>query len=100
LGSEFTAPGWLLWSLCMETNVNTQVLVVPAVESVSDSLLGVIPSFGFGLGVPVRILPSPGVGGRAQLSLHWPWVGAVFALDVFPAQPSPVQFSLFAQVGL
>ena len=100
LGGEFAAPGWLLWSLCAETNFTNQHLVVPAAEAVVDSLLNVIPSFGFGLGVPVRIMPSPGVGGRAQVSLHWPWVGAVFALDVFPAQPSPVQFSIFGQVGL
>lgn len=100
IGGEFAAPGWLLWSLCAETNFNDQYVVVPAAEAVVDSLLNVIPSFGFGLGVPVRVLSSPGVGGRAQVSLHWPWVGAVFALDVFPAQSSPVQFSIFAQVGL
>ncbi|MDP1917530.1 MAG: hypothetical protein Q8L14_14915 [Myxococcales bacterium] len=100
LGGEFAAPGWLLWSLCVETNFTNQYVVVPAAEAVVDSLLNIIPSFGFGLGVPVRIMPSPGVGGRAQVSLHWPWVGAVFALDVFPAQRSAVQFSIYAQVGL
>lgn len=98
-GGEFAAPGWVLWSLSNEIGPG-RVLFVPAAEAVVDSLLNLIPSFGFGLGVPVRVLPSLGVGGRAQVSLHWPWVGAVFALDVFPAQRSPVQFSIFAQVGL
>lgn len=100
IGGEFAAPGWLLWSLCAETNFTTQYVVVPAAEAVLDSLLNVVPSFGVGLGVPVRVTPSADVGGRVQLSLHWPWVGAVFALDVFPAQRSPVQVSILGQVGL
>lgn len=99
IGGEFAAPGWLLWSLSNEIGPS-RLLFVPAAEAVVDSLLNVIPSFGFGLGVPVRVLPSPAVGGRVQVSLHWPWVGAVFALDVFPAQASPVQFSIFGQLGL
>ncbi|MDP3236646.1 MAG: hypothetical protein Q8N26_27890 [Myxococcales bacterium] len=100
LGGEFAAPGWLLWSLCAEIDFSSRYVVVPAAEAVVDSLLNIIPSLGFGLGVPVRIFSSPGVGGRAQVSLHWPWVGAVFALDVFPAQRDAVQFSIYVQLGL
>jgi hypothetical protein len=40
------------------------------------------------------------VGGRAQLSMHWPFVGLAAALDVFPYTVGQVRVSLFAELGL
>lgn len=100
-GYQVAAPQWWLYSLVAETDARRELLLVATVEVASPSLLVVIPSASIGLGLPVRVLPDVRAGGRVQLSLHWPFVGVVAALDVFPgAARDVVQFSLLAQLGL
>lgn len=99
-GYEVAAPHWWLYSLVAETDARRELLVVPAVEVATPSVMVVIPSAGAGLGVPVRVLPDVRVGVRVQASLHWPFLGLVAALDLFPGTADAVQFGLLAQLGL
>ncbi len=100
LGYEVAVPGWLGWSAAVETGFTGDLLAVLVAEAQTSVVMFVVPSLGAGLGVPLRVLPEPRVGVRVQGSVHWPFVGLVLALDVFPGAPAPVQLGLFAQLGL
>lgn len=99
-GYQVAAPHWWLYSVTAETDARRELLLVAHVELATPSVLVVIPSASIGLGLPVRVLPDVRAGGRVLASLHWPWVGLVAALDVFPGASDAVQFSLLAQLGL
>lgn len=99
-GYEIAAPEWLLHSLAVETDFTSALAFIPAVHAASEGLLVLIPSLSAGLGLPIEVRPSLRVGARLQLTVHWPFVGFVAALDVFPGTRDPVQVTLTGQVGL
>lgn len=103
LGYEIAAPAFLLISLALETDFQRSHTVVPVVSVASEGLLSVIPSASLGVGIPVDLAPSARAGVRLQLTLHWPFVGVVFAADGLvgaPLGPPQLRFSLMGQVGL
>jgi hypothetical protein len=85
-----------------ETDASELFQVTPLVEAASDQVL-IIPSFGFGLGAPIRIEPEPAVGARVQASMAFYKLGAVGSFDWFPkgdAGSAETRFSLLAYVWL
>ncbi len=104
LGYEVAALDWLLHGLSLETDFSDQLFLTPFTEAASSGLLGLIPSFGAGVGVPVRLLPQATAGIRLQLSIQWPVVGFVTLLDLFPGLDTGddgfFQVTLLGQVGL
>jgi hypothetical protein len=82
-GYELAAPSWLLWSVTAETDAESLFVVTPLLEVASDQVL-IIPSFGLGAGVPVRIEPEQAVGARLQASISFYKIGVVGSLDFFP----------------
>lgn len=100
-GYELAAPEWLFWSVCAETDFQTDLALIPLVQAASPSLLNVIPSFSLGVGVPVRLLPARRAGVRGQLTAQWPFLGVVLTVDGFPTAPqNAVEVGLLVQVGL
>lgn len=101
-GYELAAPSWLFWSLTAETDASELFTVTPLVEAATDQIL-IIPSLGFGLGVPVRLEPERAVGARAQATLGIYKLGVAGSLDWFPkgaGGQSETTFSLLAYVWL
>jgi hypothetical protein len=95
-GYELAAPSWLFWSVTAETDADSLFILTPLVEAASDQVL-IIPSFGFGAGVPVRIEPEPAVGARLQASMTLYKLGLVGSFDWFPrgdAGEAETRFSL------
>jgi hypothetical protein len=72
---------------------------VPMVTAATDSIFVIIPSVGLGVGVPVQLAPDLRVGGRVALDVHFPLIGFVAALDLYPTA-GLYQVSLLGQVGL
>ena len=99
-GWELAAPGWLLWSASADTNFGDWLVATPMVEAVSDQVL-IIPSFGLGLGVPVRILPDTEVGVRGHFSMVFGPLGFTFDVDFYPLQEEgdPVQITLMGLIS-
>ena len=64
----------------------------------------ILPSLGFGLGMPVRVVEERRVGLRVQLTVQWPVLGWVTCFDIYPGQgfsePRRFQVSMLAQIGL
>jgi len=103
LGYEVALRGWLLASLAAESDLQTRVRIVPAIEAASPAILFIIPSVGVGAGVPVQVWPQARVGIRLQASLHVYPAGLLFAADFYPRAGSSrfvAEFSLLFQVGL
>lgn len=99
-GYEIAAPEWLFHSLAVETDFTTTLTLVPVIHAASEALLVIVPSISAGLGLPIDLKPTARVGGRVQVTLHWPFVGFVAALDVFPGTNDPVRVTLMGQIGL
>ena len=87
LGWELSAPDWLLYSASMDTNFSDTVVLTPAIEAAAPWVL-IIPSFGAGVGMPVRVKPETEVGIRLQLSAAFGPVGFVTSFDMFPGVDS------------
>jgi hypothetical protein len=101
-GWEIAAPSWLFWSVTAETDASELFAVTPLLEAATDQIL-IIPSLGFGLGVPIRIEPETAVGARAQATLGVYKLGVVGSLDWFPEARSGASetiVSLLAYVWL
>jgi len=98
LGFEVAAPDWVLYGLALGSNLRDDLLVVPGVELASPMVL-VVPSFGIGLGVPVRLLPERAVGLRGQGSMFWGPVGVMVTHDEYPGQNSGRLTSILGAVG-
>lgn len=69
-------------------------VLVPAVAIASPWMV-FIPSFGVGVGVPVRVSPSFEVGGRVQLDAHLGVAGYFVAFDWYPGmEQGPRRFEV------
>jgi hypothetical protein len=100
LGYEVAAPSFLLYSLTADTDWNTRVVVTPMVELASPWMF-IVPSFGLGVGLPVRVTPDVMVGARIQGSMHLGPLGFVTTVDLYPTllragSPGGSQVSLYA----
>lgn len=83
LGWEVGGPRWLLYSANVDLDFRGRVIVAPVVHAATPMLL-ILPSVGFGLGLPVQVRPETTVGVRVQLDAMISAVGFLASLDVFP----------------
>ena len=101
LGYEFSFPDWALYALHIDSDFSDELVVAPYVGFASPSILVIVPSFGAGIGVPIRIFPEATVGIRLQADLQWPLLGLVATFDIYPAvdadDPLAFQAALMAQ---
>ena len=101
-GYELAAPGWLLHSLNIDTDFRNWVVIAPVTEALSPFFL-LIPSFGLGVGVPVKLAPEVDVGVRLQGSVGWGPLSFVTSVDLFPAHdpgdPRFYQVYLYGQLS-
>lgn len=89
-GYELAAPHWLVHSLTVDTDFDSRLVVTPAVEAATPGvLIGLLPSFSTGIGLPVRILPEPQVGFRTSAGVSSVLgVGFQATVDWYPATPT------------
>jgi hypothetical protein len=91
-------------SLALDASFRDDLVLAAGAEAATRSYAAIIPSLGVGLGVPLRLYPERQVGLRAQLTVHWPFLGWVTCFDVYPAAdlsaPRRFQVALLAQLGL
>ncbi len=101
-GWEVAAP-WPFWmhGVAAESDLRS-VTLVPSTQVASANTWVVFPSLGVGVGAPVRLWPRPRAGVRALISMHWPLVGVVGMLDVFPVSGGrpDLRGGVMLQVGL
>lgn len=101
-GWEIAAPAWLFHSITAETDASELFIVTPLIEATTPQVL-IIPSLGFGVGMPVRIEPETAVGARLQATLSVFKLGAVASFDWFPrgnAGETETRWSLLGYVWL
>lgn len=102
LGWEIAAPSWLLYQVSAETDARGRWTVAPLVLAASNALL-LIPSFGFGLGLPVLVRPDTRLGARVQFEAQIFPLGVVASCDLFPktsSAPGVAQWTLLVQLAL
>lgn len=102
LGWEVAAPSWLLYQVSAETDARGRWNVTPLVLAASNALL-IIPSFGFGLGMPIQVRPDTRLGVRIQLEAQILPIGFVASCDLWPktsTSPSYTQWTLLGQIAL
>ena len=87
--------------LHIETDASKQWTVIPTVEAATPDLFIIIPSAAAGVGVPVRVESGQPVrvGGRAQITLHFPLIGVVFPIDYYPSS-NAWDLSLMGRISL
>lgn len=73
--------------LHVETDASKQWTLVPSVEAATPDIFIIIPSAAVGAGVPIRAESGQPVrvGGRAQITLHFPLIGVIFPIDYYPS---------------
>lgn len=101
-GYEIGSARFLVHSAVVETDFRRRVLVVPATEAATGSL-GLIPSFGAGIGAPIQVYPQTRVGVRALATLSWPVFSFVGTFDAFPPMgglPREYHGAVYAQFSL
>lgn len=103
LGWEVAAPGWLLWSVAVDTDAQDWLTLTPLVEA-SSPLVFILPQASLGLGAPVRLVPETEVGVRIQVGLALGPLGFAASFDLFPGHdPDADEFfqaTLLAQFTL
>ena len=102
-GYELSVPGFMIYSLVVEGDVQEELALVPAIELAAPSMWLFIPGPGIGVGVPVMLLPDPRPGFRVQASLNWSFIGLVGNFDVYPAGdglPQALRGSVMLQLSL
>lgn len=102
-GYELAAPEWLLFQLAAETDFHKYVTIVPAIEAASPFII-LLPSFGIGAGVPIRVGPSgTEVGVRIQASVAFGPLGFFTAADIYPGRDSAredlVEWTFMGQIS-
>ena len=97
VGYEVGLRTWLLTSLAVGSDLDEDVIVTPLVEAASPSVV-FVPSFGIGLGAPVRVLPDTAVGIRLQLVATW-LLGFVTTFDYWPSD-DVWRTTLSARIGI
>ena len=70
-------------ALEIEWDAPRSFVIVPALAAASPWFV-FVPSFGVGVGVPMRVSPSFEIGGRVQLDAHYGPVGYFVAFDWSP----------------
>ncbi len=102
LGWEVAAPSWLLYQVSAETDARGRWNVTPLVLAASNALL-IIPSFGFGVGMPIQVRPDTRLGVRIQLEAQLLPIGFVASCDLWPktsTAPAYTQWTLLGQIAL
>lgn len=97
-GYEIASPPWLLESVSLESDLRRRLVVVPAAEMVTSTVL----VFGAGIGVPIRVRPELQIGGRLQLSASYGVFTLRGAFDAYPATsllPTVFEGSLGPQIS-
>jgi hypothetical protein len=88
IGWEHTHPvPFLFYSAALETDFREELTVAPAIEISHgrSSQWWMLPCAGFGLGVPIQILPDVRPGIRVQASLSWRVLSFLTTFDTLPA---------------
>jgi hypothetical protein len=99
LGWELALTNSLFTSLTADTDYRHRVVVTPLVEVASPGIFVILPSFGFGLGLPVQLRPNARVGGRMQGDMHLGPLGAVVSIDRFVATQGEPAFTQITGLG-
>ncbi|MFO7566924.1 MAG: hypothetical protein R6X02_30045 [Enhygromyxa sp.] len=111
LGWEHAEPlPFLFYSAALETDFTTELSLIPAVEISHgrDKLWWVAPCVGFGVGVPVQVLPQLRPGLRTQLSLSWrmfsilgafDWLSELPSTDSGEPRPTQLRLAIFGQLS-
>ena len=104
LGYEVAAPSWLFHGVAVDTDFTDELVITPTFEAATSGILAIVPSLGFGLGVPIQIRPEVTAGIRLQLTLQWPFIGMVTSFDLYPGLDTErsefFQATILAQVAL
>jgi hypothetical protein len=99
VGYEIAWPGWLLYSVNVDTDYVDRVVVAPHVEFATPlPYMPVFPSFDVGLGLPVQVLPGTLVGVRFLCGFTWGPVGFNATFDIYPQLDTG--HADFLQIGL
>jgi hypothetical protein len=101
-GWEIFAPQHVAHALAFELDATGASALALTTELVSPAWL-VLPSLGFGFGLPIKLSPELLTGVRGQLSLQFPYVGATAVLDVYPGAAAGGQWldkSVYLNVAL
>ncbi len=103
LGYQLAAPERFLHSLSVETDLRGRWTVTPLSQVASDWYL-IVPSVGFGVGVPVQVAPEVRPGVRVLADAHLGPLGLVINVDAYPAlrsnQTVQWQFMVGPQLAL
>jgi hypothetical protein len=103
LGYELADPYWLIYSAAVEASFHGRTTLVPVIEAATPDLAFIIPSWAFGLGVPVQVRSGEAtlVGARAQVTVAFPFVSMVVPFDWFPGATGGdrTQISMMAQAS-
>jgi hypothetical protein len=100
VGWEVFAPDWIAYGFSFDADASRRLATAFTTELTAPSLLGVFPSFGVGLGLPIELAPDLAAGARMQLSAHFPYLGVIATFDVYPGRPDPITRTLYLQVSL
>ncbi len=103
LAYEAHGPAWVVYGLQADVVGEAAVDIAEAAlvaELASPGIFGVIPTLGLGAGPAVRVWPEAALGVRAQLTVHWPWVGLVANWDAQPALGELGRFGFMVQIGI
>lgn len=73
-----------------ETNFDEYVTGAVTIDGATASVLGIIPSLGLGLGVPLQLRQrtDPRVGVRTQITISFAMVSFLFPVDIYPTPNS------------
>ncbi len=97
-GYELFAPYWVAHALALEGHAS-ELWLAPSIE-MTTPMLFVLPSFGAGVGLPLRLSPSLRPGVRLQASLAWPLFSMRAELDLAPRDGAPGQLALLGRFSL
>jgi hypothetical protein len=86
IGYELAYPGWLLYSVNVDTNYIDRVVVAPQLEVATPlPYMPIFPSLDVGLGLPIQALPELLVGIRFLCGFTWGPVGFNATFDIYPS---------------
>ena len=91
--------GTFVGGVAVESDLHRRLELAPTLVAGTRAAM-LRPSVGMGLGVPVALLPEPGVSGRLRLDASWVGLGIAADLDLHAAPRFGATFGLTASLGL
>lgn len=99
VGWEAFAPTFVGHALTLEGETDGELRFAYVPQVITPSVLG-FPSLGIGFGWPVRVVPRLSSGLRMQMTLAFPYVGAMAWMDLLGDERAPVRGYVGAQLSL